>query len=53
MKLPEAMRPYASGERLRGDDFGPDEIRAWFEQEVEGYAEIVNARPRPAQVACG
>ncbi len=45
MKLPEAMRPYASGERLRGDDFGPDEIRAWFEQEVEGYAEIVNARP--------
>ena len=39
------MRPYASGERLRGDDFGPEEIRGWFEQEVEGYADLVNARP--------
>lgn len=31
---------YLSGQKLYGDDFGPDEIRAWFEDEREGYANL-------------
>ena len=45
MKPPRDMEPYVSGERLRGDDFSPEEIQAWFAAEIEGYAEIVKARP--------
>ncbi|MFO1528376.1 MAG: hypothetical protein U1F77_01280 [Kiritimatiellia bacterium] len=45
MKPRQAMEPFASGERLRGDDFSPEEIQAWSAAEIEGYAEIVKARP--------
>lgn len=38
------MEEYLSGARLYGDDFGPDEIAAWYESEREGYAGIVEAR---------
>lgn len=31
---------YLSGRELWGDDFGPDEIAAWFADEQEGYAEL-------------
>ena len=31
---------YLSGEKLYGDDFGPEEIRRWFEDEKEGYADL-------------
>lgn len=31
---------YLSGARLYGDDFGPEEIRLWFEDEQEGYANL-------------
>jgi SAM-dependent methyltransferase len=31
---------YFAGTRLYGDDFGPSEIRAWFEDEREGYANL-------------
>lgn len=29
---------YLNGHRLYGDDFAPEQIAAWFEQECEGYA---------------
>jgi SAM-dependent methyltransferase len=35
-----SMDEFLSGRRLFGDDFGPDEIRAWFEDEAEGYADL-------------
>jgi ubiquinone/menaquinone biosynthesis C-methylase UbiE len=35
-----AMRPYFSGEKLYGDDFAEPEIRRWFEDEAEAYAEL-------------
>ena len=31
---------YLYGNKLYGDDFGPEEIRAWFEDEGEGYADL-------------
>ena len=31
---------YLSGQKLYGDDFGTDEIRGWFEDEREGYANL-------------
>lgn len=31
---------YLSGARLYGDDFGLEEIRLWFEDEQEGYANL-------------
>ena len=31
---------YLSGKRLYGDDFSPEQIAAWFEDEREGYANI-------------
>jgi SAM-dependent methyltransferase len=31
---------YLSGRELWGDDFGPDEIRAWFADEQEAYADL-------------
>lgn len=36
----EDLGPYLRGERLFGDDFSPDEIAAWFEDEREGYADL-------------
>lgn len=36
----EGIESCLRGERLYGDDFGPDELRRWFEQEEEGYAGI-------------
>jgi SAM-dependent methyltransferase len=34
------LNVYLSGQRLYGDDFGPDEISAWFDDEREGYANL-------------
>lgn len=31
---------YLHGNKLYGDDFGAEEIRAWFEDEREGYADL-------------
>lgn len=36
----EDLARYLSGERLYGDDFGPQEIRRWYEQKAEGYADL-------------
>jgi len=36
--MTDAMERYFSGEQLYGDDFGPAEIAAWFDDEREGYA---------------
>jgi SAM-dependent methyltransferase len=34
------MAPYFSGEQLYGDDFTPEEIRRWYGDEAEGYAQL-------------
>jgi ubiquinone/menaquinone biosynthesis C-methylase UbiE len=34
------MKEYFEGKKLYGDDFSFDEIRRWFEEEKEGYANI-------------
>jgi len=34
------LAPYFRGERLFGDDFSPEEISAWFDDEREGYADL-------------
>lgn len=34
------MEKYLDGEELYGDDFTPDEIKQWFEDEKEAYAEL-------------
>lgn len=31
---------YLSGDKLYGDDFGPEDIRAWFADEREAYADL-------------
>jgi SAM-dependent methyltransferase len=40
----EGMKVYFNGEKLYGDDFGLDELTKWFEDEAEGYANLVGAR---------
>ncbi|MFO1522891.1 MAG: hypothetical protein U1G05_12800 [Kiritimatiellia bacterium] len=40
------MEPYASGERLRGDDFSPEEIQAWFAAENRGIRRDRQGPPR-------
>jgi SAM-dependent methyltransferase len=34
------MDEYFAGKRLYGDDFGPEEIAAWYADEKEGYATL-------------
>jgi len=34
------LAPYFSGENLYGDDFSPQQIREWYEDEKEGYANL-------------
>jgi len=34
------LAPYFAGERLYGDDFSPEQIREWYEDEREGYANL-------------
>ena len=36
----EDMKKFFAGEAIYGDDFGADEIRRWFEDEREGYANL-------------
>lgn len=36
----ERLDRYFSGDRLYGDDFSPEEIGAWYEDEREGYANL-------------
>ena len=49
MHPPPDMLRYASGDLLRGDDFTPEQVREWFEQEtrIEGYEEKVRAYDQP------
>ena len=35
------MQDYFAGRALVGDDFTPDEINAWFEDEREAYANLI------------
>lgn len=35
-----ALAPYFAGTALYGDDFGPEAIAAWYEDEREGYADL-------------
>lgn len=34
------MKEYFNGEKLYGDDFSFDEIKTWYEEESEGYANL-------------
>lgn len=34
------MNEYLSGGKLYGDDFTPDQIKVWFEEEAEAYANL-------------
>jgi SAM-dependent methyltransferase len=34
------LGPYFSGQRLYGDDFSEEQIREWYEDEKEGYANL-------------
>jgi SAM-dependent methyltransferase len=36
------MQAYFSGEKLYGDDFSPEQISRWYEEESEGYANLGN-----------
>lgn len=36
------MEPFFSGEKLYGDDFTPDQIARWYDEEAEGYANLGN-----------
>lgn len=36
------MEAYFSGEKLYGDDFGPEEIGRWYADEKEGYAQLIS-----------
>jgi SAM-dependent methyltransferase len=38
------MAPYFSGELLYGDDFTPQEIQCWYDDEAEGYAQLEEGR---------
>ena len=38
--MPNDFADFLSGRELYGDDFGPDEIKAWFADEAEGYANL-------------
>ncbi|MCP4313053.1 MAG: methyltransferase domain-containing protein [Bacteroidetes bacterium] len=40
--IPEGMEPFFSGEKLYGDDFAPDQIARWYDEEAEGYADLGN-----------
>jgi SAM-dependent methyltransferase len=37
------LAPYFSGEKLYGDDFRPEEIERWYEDEKEGYAQLAQS----------
>lgn len=39
-KTDDSLADFFLGKRLYGDDFAPDEIRAWFSEEAEGYANL-------------
>lgn len=36
------MEKYFNGTELYGDDFSEDEIKEWFKDEEEGYADLIN-----------
>ncbi len=36
----EDIQEYLDGKKLYGDDFNLDEIKRWFEDEKEGYANL-------------
>lgn len=38
--MTEEIGSYLSGEKLYGDDFSLDQIREWFQDEAEGYADL-------------
>ena len=44
VQIEEDAAAYFAGEKLRGDDFTPEQIEPWFAAEQEGYAEILDVR---------
>ncbi len=34
------MNEYLAGEKLYGDDFSFEQIKNWYDQEAEGYADL-------------
>jgi len=44
--MPDDLSPYFAGKRLYGDDFTIAQIREWFADEAEGYANL-GAREKP------
>ena len=40
MKPPDLLEEYFQGKKLYGDDFSPEEIERWFNDEEDGYADL-------------
>ncbi len=38
--IPKGMEPFFSGQKLYGDDFTPEQIKSWYDEEAEGYANL-------------
>ena len=45
-RRPDPIEPWLDGTRLWGDDFGPDDIAAWYADEAEAYAALDTADTR-------
>lgn len=42
---PKDAAPYLTGERLIGDDATPAQLKQWFDEEMDGYADLVAEEP--------
>ncbi len=38
--IPKGMEPFFSGQKLYGDNFTPEQIKSWYDEEAEGYANL-------------
>ena len=45
--MSDDLSPYFAGKRLYGDDFTIEQVREWFADEAEGYADL-GAREKPS-----
>jgi SAM-dependent methyltransferase len=45
-RMADDLAPYFAGKQLYGDDFSIEQIREWFADEAEGYADL-GAREKP------
>ena len=41
----DELKDYFAGKKLFGDDFEIEEIKEWYDQEKEGYADLIRLRP--------